>query len=391
VPAPAFGAQPPTQPPATQPPGAQEPVAAQAPSTDAFAQAPPGGGEAAQTALPNMVGDLGFYGLAMRAFSPQIVTTTTVTPALTPAQINQQFNLIPPFPTPGVTRYLSITSPNGAGQVFTAAQLTALTQPTTSATSTSVPPPSGLANRVPVTSFGAFKISDNESVQPVDRVFATYNYYDLDGFHGNSSSLNREMIGFEKTFLDGAGSFGMRLPYTQVGEGLGGTSDVDALSLIVKYAAYRNAETGCVVSGGLVVTVPTGPDVVVGANNAVNPTLLQPYLGYAFGFGRCYVQGFCEIVIPTDDNLPTFVGNDIGMGYRCESVPIIPIFEVHINDALNHQGSGATPIGFVDQVVLTGGFHTIIGKSLLTVGVATPVTGPRLDSIEAVVQFNCRF
>jgi hypothetical protein len=42
-------------------------------------------------------------------------------------------------------------------------------------------------------------------------------------------------------------------------------------------------------------------------------------------------------------------------------------------------------------VVITGGVHVLIGRSDLTLGVATPVTGPRLDSIEAVVQFNYRF
>src|SRR5271166_5226561 len=43
--------------------GAPGANAAQPPATDAFAQAPPTGGEAAQTGLPNMIGDLGFYGV----------------------------------------------------------------------------------------------------------------------------------------------------------------------------------------------------------------------------------------------------------------------------------------------------------------------------------------
>jgi hypothetical protein len=244
---------------------------------------------------------------------------------------------------------------------------------------------------VPIVGFGAFKISDNESAQPTDRVFMTYNYYDVDGFHGNSSSLNREMIGFEKTFLDGRASFGLRAPFSQTGEGIGGASDVDALSLVFKYAGYMDRETGNVISGGLVVTVPTGPDVQLDPTNSINPTLLQPYLAYAFNFGRVYVQGFSEIVVPTDNTLPTFIANDVGIGYRLESLPIAPTFEVHANDPLNHQGSAGTPIGFVDSVILTGGFHTFIGKSGLTLGVATPVTGPRLYSVEAVCQFNWRF
>jgi hypothetical protein len=374
--------------PSLQQPGSmQQPNAAQPPATDAFAQAPPTGGEAAQTGLPQMIGDLGFYGVAPR-FPSNNVSLVTV-PGLTLAQINQKFNLSPQFPTAGFTGlYFDLNN----SQQFTAAQLNALTKSTSfsSSSSSSSQSSSSLSNRVPVTSFGSFKISDNESAAPTDRVFATYNYYDVDGFHGNSSSINREMIGFEKTFLDGRASFGIRAPYTEVGEGLGGSSDFDSLSLIGKYAVYQDREAGNVISAGLVVTVPTGPDIFVGPGT-INPTLIQPYVGYALSFGRAYVQGFSEIIIPTDNSLPTFVANDIGIGYRLEAIPIIPTFEVHANDALNHQGSAGSPIGFVDNVTLTGGFHTLIGNSVLTLGAATPVTGPRLTSIEAIVEFNWHF
>jgi hypothetical protein len=354
---PAPGQQAPGQLPAT----AGDQNAAQAPSTDAFAQAPPTGGEAAQSALPQMIGDLGIYGVSPRVSSPVVFFPIR--------------NFTPP------SFFQSQQSSFSFSQSFASS----------SSSSSSSSAASNLQSRVPVTSFGSFKISDNESIQPVDRVFITYNYFDVDGFHGNSSSINREMIGFEKTFFDGRASFELRAPYTQVGEGLGGSSDFDGLSLIVKYAAYRDRETGNTIGGGVVVTVPTGPDIVLGTGNTINPTLIQPYLGYVFSFGRFYVEGFSEIVIPTDNNVPTFIANDIGVGYRLESVPIIPTFEVHTNDATNHQGTGAYPIGFVDSVVLTGGFHTICGHSILTLGVATPVTGPRLDSIEAVAQFNWRF
>jgi hypothetical protein len=337
--------------PGTQPPSAQPPVAAQPPATDAFAQAPPTGGEAAQTALPNMVGDLGIYGVAPRVSSPVI------------------------------TRFPTVTSTFGVPSAFA----------TSFVSSSSSSSSSSLSSRVPVTSFGSFKISDNESVQPVDRVFLTYNYYNVDGFQGNSSSINREAIGFEKAFFDGRASFEMRVPFTQVGDNLGGTSDVDGLSFIGKYAFYLDRESGNLFAGGLVVTVPTGRDIQLDANTSINPTLIQPFVGGAFNFGRFYVQGFSEVIISTDNNLPNFWGNDIGMGYRLESIPVVPIFEAHINAGLNHQGSGADPIGFVDSVVLTGGFHTLIGNSIFTLGVATPVTGPRLNSVEAIAQFNWRF
>jgi hypothetical protein len=363
-----------------QPPSGQQqaPDVSQQPTTEAFAQAPPTGGEAAQSAFPNMIGDLGFYGVTQRTTS---TSTSTVIPGLTPAQINQRFNLSPQFPTPGATQYFDLNT----SQVFTAAQLTALTQSTTTSSSSSQ------SSRTVITGFGAFKVSENESVLPTDRVFATYNYYNVDGLHGNSSSVNREVIGFEKTFFDGRASFELRAPYTEVGDALGGSSDFDALSLVFKFAPYMDRETGNALSGGLVVTVPTGPDIPLASGNTINPTLLQPYLGYYFSFGRAYLHGFTEIVFPTDNTLPTFIANDVGIGYRLQALPIIPTFEVHANNAFNHQGSEGTPIGFVDSVILTGGVHTLIGNSDLTLGVATPVTGPRLYSVEAVVQFNWRF
>jgi hypothetical protein len=248
---------------------------------------------------------------------------------------------------------------------------------------------------VPVTSFGSFKISDNGNPQPGDRVFVTYNYYNVDGFHANNSTVNREAIGFEKAFFDGRVSLEVRAPYTQVGESLGGTSDFGGLTLVLKYASCVDLVNGNVFSSGVAVTAPTGPDIPIvladGTVSSINPTLIQPFIAYAFSLGALYVEGFNEIVVPTDSKLPTFVGTDIGLGYKMESLPVIPTIELHANNGTNHQGSAGLPIGFVDQVSLTGGFHTVFGKSMLTVGIGTPVSGPNLYSFEGIVQFNCRF
>src|SRR5205823_2792588 len=74
---------------------------------------------------------------------------------------------------------------------------------------------------LPIMSRGAFKIAENESAAPQDRVFVTYNFYDnlngsLRGPDQPRVDLHRETFGFEKSFLDGNASFGMRLPYLQV-------------------------------------------------------------------------------------------------------------------------------------------------------------------------------
>jgi hypothetical protein len=58
---------------------------------------------------------------------------------------------------------------------------------------------------------------------------------------------------------------------------------------------------------------------------------------------------------------------------------------------LNLQGGMREPIGAPDSVVLTGGVHLFVGSGVLQVGVATPVTGPKLFDLEAIAQLNYRF
>jgi hypothetical protein len=51
-----------------------------------------------------------------------------------------------------------------------------------------------------------------------------------------------------------------------------------------------------------------------------------------------------------------------------------------------------SPIFVPDIVVLTGGVHFgCFSRSTLTLGVATPLTGPRPFDVEAIVQFNVNF
>src|SRR5262249_32651750 len=103
--------------------------------------------------------------------------------------------------------------------------------------STRVPAtPVTLTALVPDIFLGAFKISENESPRPDDRAFVYYNYYrnvrlpienggvfpiTLGSFTGSGQlaashlDINREVIGFEKTFLGGDASIGLRLPILQ--------------------------------------------------------------------------------------------------------------------------------------------------------------------------------
>ena len=75
-----------------------------------------------------------------------------------------------------------------------------------------------------VPSIRGIKISENQSPRPQDRVYFTSNY-----FQGVNDQVNqrlqapigytqvfRYIAGFEKTFMDGQGSIGMRLPIDTV-------------------------------------------------------------------------------------------------------------------------------------------------------------------------------
>jgi hypothetical protein len=262
-----------------------------------------------------------------------------------------------------------------------------------------------VAASVPVIGRGAFKIADNESPRPTDRVFFTYNYFDRvnTGSTVPTFNLNREVIGFEKTFLGGNASFGMRLPFLQLSNNAFGTaesSQVGDLTMILKWAFLNNRLTGDVVTAGFAVTAPTGDtflNPITGLNT--HPTLLQPYMGYIFNRGRFFLQGFSAIVVPTDRQDVTLWFNDIGLGYWVYRDPtspgfvkgIVPTFEVHVLDPLNHRGSA--DLGHVpDWVSLTGGINLVFGRaSTIGCAIGAPVTGPRPYNLEAIAAINFRF
>jgi hypothetical protein len=283
---------------------------------------------------------------------------------------------------------------------------------------------------VPVPGRGGFKIAENESPKPEDRVFFTYNYYDnlrgpADGsdvgftrttqttFAGFPATvvtqvpgiapprvdLHRQLFGFEKTFLGGDASFGLRAPlFQQNGDGAFDQDDFGDLSIIGTYAFVNDDATGDVISAGLMITTPTGPAVPTFAGD-IRSVLLQPFVGWiATNQDRFFIHGFTSLVVPTDSRDVTLLFNDVGIGYwlyRAEDdrilTAVVPTLEVHVTTPLNNRDDTA-PIFFPDTVVLTGGVHLgLWGQASLTLGLATPVTGPRPFDVEAIAQFNLRF
>jgi hypothetical protein len=256
-----------------------------------------------------------------------------------------------------------------------------------------------------------YKMADNQSPRPQDRVFVAFNFFDdlsqpaASGLH--RVKIYREFFGFEKTFFDGNASVGLRLPLNTISAqgfspGQGGTSTaLGDLTVFFKGIFWQDRTTGSLLSGGLAVTTPNGPSGFAGASFAksIPEASLQPFLSYIANFGDWFVQGFTGSNIPTDPRVATMYYNDVGAGYflyrsanpNAMISAIVPTLEVHVNTPLSHR-STATFIGAPDVVDLTFGTSLGLGRSaVLSAGVVNPVTGPRPYELEAIVLLNVFF
>jgi hypothetical protein len=394
-----------------------------------LARAPTESGAAPTDINPNMLGDFPGFCVPRLMLVPALRTTT-----FTQNVPQTTFVTVPSFIVTQQVQTIPITGPPGI-------QLKPITITVPVLTPTTV--------QVPVTTFskvtvkrqvpvnvltavctpdaftGAFKVADNESPAPADRAFFTYNYYSsvrgipsgpqVETFNttinGNPATVttvipsvtthvdvHRETAGFEKTFFDGNFSVGLRAPAVEQvgGEALGGDNFGD-LTVLLKYAPYNDRQTGNVFSTGLALTFPTGPALSTIAGD-LNPVILQPFVGGFWNVDQVYFHGFTSLAVPTEARDVTLLFNDVGVGYHLyRGQPtdllsdVIPTFEAHVTTPLNNRGDSAL-VRVPDLVVLTAGSHfDLFGQARLTLGVATPVTGPRVFDVEALVQFNWKF
>lgn len=283
-----------------------------------------------------------------------------------------------------------------------------------------------------------FKISENQSPRPQDRVFFTFNY-----FNDVNSSINklnnspisgikiyRYVWGFEKTFDEGRGSVGLSLPLYSLfanaapssGVTAPGSTSLGDLNIFAKYILKENKETGSLLSTGLLLTPPTGPRYLAGANYfpqskypgsfvPVHDLQIQPFIGYIFQRDRFYIQGFSALNVAVNPQDVTLYFNDVQFGYFLFRdretdrflTAVVPTFEAHITNPLNHRGVSSPdpnksqnfqydPYGTPDTVNLTYGINFEIRRnSLLTLAFAEPVTSYKPFAYEAFVLFNYRF
>lgn len=263
-----------------------------------------------------------------------------------------------------------------------------------------------------------FKIAENQSPRPTDRLFFDFNYYNNLGAAVNrriDSPLSqvkgyRYLLGLEKTFNEGMGSIGFRLPIDSLTADVGSlavpatSQSLGDLSIFGKYILAQNVQTGSLLSGGLMITPPTGPKTFANAAylNAIHSFYFQPYLGWIVNRGRFYMQGFFSFDFPTNNSAVSMIYNDIGFGYfllrnndpTAFLTAVAPTFEVHVNNPLNHRDpfSKFDLSGTGDAVNLTYGLNFEFGRrSLLTFAFVTPVASPKPFDTELILFYNFRF
>lgn len=368
---------------------------------------------------PSQIVPAGFGRRPPTNCAPQQVCPAPVTPAPQPGQPGQPPaagqpapEAMPQLPSDAAAQASergaepsTMFNPNMFGDLIGVNTTQTITVGTVSNTAAGFFRSNTITARVPAAGRGAFKIADNESPRPTDRVFVTYTFYNdvnrsINPAGVPSFDLHRELIGFEKTFLDGNASIGVRLPFVQLGGDQAiEDSQVGDLSIIFKYALLNDRQTGNVISGGLVLTVPTGEETSIPGQSDLHPTLFQPWGGLILNAGGLYFHGFTSIVVPTDSRDVTILFNDYGVGFWAWRgghdsflAGIVPTLEGHVNTPLNHRGATNSPVGFPDLFDLTGGANVVFHNgSTLGVGVAVPLTGPRPFDVEAICSLNIRF
>lgn len=256
----------------------------------------------------------------------------------------------------------------------------------------------GVTAALPSSLIGRFKVAENNSPAPADRVYFNYNFF-TSTIYG--VDVSRFTAGIEKSFFDGRASVELRLPFAStldnqqisdfgtIGAINGMGNRLGDLQIVTKMVVAQSDTW--LFGGGLGISVPTAPDYVVNNTTTGNNLLeignesvhLQPYLSFLYSpDDRFYFQGFTGIDIDLNgdpvrfasfSSFPdgqltqvgrlrdrTFWTTDVAVGYwvyRNQGSSLItglaPQFEVHWNQALDKVNT------------VTGDFNGIAGDSYL--------------------------
>lgn len=278
-----------------------------------------------------------------------------------------------------------------------------------------------------------FKIPENVSPIPQDRVFFTYNHFSnaVTDATGVSSDVDRILFGFEKTFLNGNASFEFRLPFSSALDatqraGIGGEAvEFGNLALTLK-ANMLSTSTG-VISAGVALTLPTGSDYEF-INGGTRELLVEnesyqlaPFVGFAQQLNRdWFTQGFVQANFDLNGfGVTDFVGGNTGiiqdqnllflsssLGrwlYRQDTASgrihkgVAAITELHYTTGLNNGDSISdgnntiSNIGF-NALNLSSALHFQHGPTAVRFGGAAPLrTDDKLFDAEFFIQINRAF
>jgi len=267
------------------------------------------------------------------------------------------------------------------------------------------------ARLVTVLAASGFKITENEGVRPETRVFLSVNYftglYHSEQLPGEPRvRFTRFLLGSEHGILDDSYSIGIRVPYFQQTDESGGSlNGLGNITLIGKAVLAEVRETGSCLVGGLALTLPTGQNyaafqsvddgvtVETDQVDSINPTIIQPYLGYLYyPSENVYIHGFSALAFATDDDVPVVWFNDIAAGayvYRGSELTVVPTAELHLTTPFGHEGTNGFPVGVVHTLITTLATHLVWNDGpRVTFGVGFPLTGPQPFSTELIAQLN---
>jgi hypothetical protein len=277
------------------------------------------------------------------------------------------------------------------------------------------------------------KIAEGQSPRPIDRVYFNFNGYanlNKDQFDNpiqpvHNINLYRWVFGFEKTFMDGTVSLGVRVPFytitaegrdftvvpTPLGPAIGpgdagqSTTHFGNVSAILKAILWEDRQTGSLLSAGATVSVPTASSQLIDPGPSTL-LYLQPFGGFIINRGDFFVQGFTSLILPIARPESIVLFTDVGAGYWLYRDPsasglltgVAPTVEVHVSTPLRQANPNVDLFGIFDRLRLhdvvdftAGVTFELSGRSTLGLGVAVPVTGPKLFEVEGLAQLNWRF
>jgi hypothetical protein len=282
-----------------------------------------------------------------------------------------------------------------------------------------------------------FKINENNSPFPRDRVFFNYHHFQnaLRCPNNTDRSLDRFVFGLEKTCLQDALSLELRVPFAV---GLDSDQYADAAIEGTEFGNMALAAKGLLYvddcqafSAGVAVTLPTADDSQIAyfdfGTSSYQPffrvenesVFLQPFVGYFVTLSECaFFQAFGQVDFDTNGSTVTdrdgLTGRlqdqtlaylDGSFGYWLCRRPeahlvrgIAGLVELHYSSTLNDADvvSGVTNRdNRLDVLNLTSGLHFQLGTAgTLRVGAVAPLNddaGDRMFDTEIFAQFNRYF